>query len=241
MVRMPCSLDKRHSGAEHKSGEIVRRFWHAIAVVVVLGIGALALLVWPWKRCTQVGCADGPRVVFTSAAGGWSSGTYTFRVKTPDKEYACVVKWPEHLASFFGPEARPRCSPHADFWLWPDDIARLRNQGEDAAFRNHQQVRWSARAVGFGLPPSIEVSVERDGRQLLHGRHTLTYVNRYANGPDCGVTCRSAFVTVTVPMSLNDAASIPLSRNSYGHFKRECCHETESTAVFAGVGRSRRC
>jgi hypothetical protein len=50
------------------------------------------------------------------------------------------------------------------------------------------------------VPPSIEVSVERDSRQLLHTRHTLTYVDLYANGPDCGVTCRSASVMVTVPI-----------------------------------------
>jgi hypothetical protein len=57
-----------------------------------------------------------------------------------------------------------------------------------------------AMAYGFGFPHSIELSVERDGREVLHEQRSLTYSDQYANGPECGVACRSASVGVTVPV-----------------------------------------
>jgi hypothetical protein len=167
-----------------------RSAWILVAVTC-LALGTCAYLGFgPWAgACDDAGCHDGPIIVWRSPSGRWAAGSYTFRVAVPGTTYVCVPYAWKDLAGF-------DCTPPLNFrFLRERETAPAQPDGAPSEVPE----RLYARAEVPGHHPYIDLSVDRGGTELLRVRRSLEYSDNYVNGPDCGVTCRSAYAEVIVP------------------------------------------
>jgi len=166
----------------------------------VFGFGALITHEGCSSRaCTLVSCDDGANVTIKTRDGTWLPGKYTLTLSTDRTIVTCEASFPEGLVGPNGTLGSLACDDAAVVvTVFPETICQTIPNGTSCTpVPDHFEIRTRL----AGTPPSIDVAVERDDRELMHANQRLHYEEAAPNGRECGPICRgaSAAFTLTEP------------------------------------------
>jgi hypothetical protein len=152
------------------------------------------------RSCTEMGCMSGLNSELRTADGSWVDGTYDLSVRADGVETACSFRLPERLPSFPGASTSIDCGPNVTFEIRSEMSCESGCDG-NACWQGCKPIegRFIQAISMSGTPSRVDLTLVRDGQELVVQHVEPAYREVFPNGPECGGGCRQASLEFTVP------------------------------------------
>jgi hypothetical protein len=152
------------------------------------------------RSCTDMGCGNGLGATLRTVDGSWPDGTYELSIRADGVETACSFRLPERLPSPPGALTDIDCGPGVRFEIRPETQCESGCDG-NACWQRCTPIegKFVQQLSIDGTPSRLDVSLARDGQELVVRHVEPMYRDVFPNGPECGPGCRQASLELAVP------------------------------------------
>jgi hypothetical protein len=168
---------------------------------------ALLVVVWAaicngcfTKSCTDMGCISALSVTLRTSDGSWPEGAYDVALSVDGVETVCSFRLPEKLPSSAGASTGLNCGTDVRFEIRPESQCEM-GCDVNTCWQGCRPIPGKfVQAISVnGTPSQIELSVVRDGQEILAKHVDPNYQETFPNGPECGPACRHATLEFAIP------------------------------------------